>query len=93
MKRDCVLFQIASDDFLTVLKDFPLATRALKKVALERLTRVQAYRNPDPEDTESAKDDDIDTQDARVANSDKGGKGNVENLVGNGDSKGQSTPP
>jgi len=71
VKRDCVLFQIASDDFLTVLKEFPRATKALKKVALERLSRVQAYRNPDPEDNESAKDDDIDTQDERVAKSDK----------------------
>lgn len=31
VKRDCVLFQIASHDFLEVLKDFPRATRALKR--------------------------------------------------------------
>lgn len=68
VKRDCVLFQIASHDFLEVLKDFPRASKALKKVALERLNRVQAYRHPDPDDVdELAKDDDIDTQDARVA--------------------------
>lgn len=52
---------------MAVLSNYPEAGKALKKVAYERINRVQCYRNPAPEDLASAKEDDIDTQDARVA--------------------------